>query len=73
MLRRLAASSTFRKHTEQVQPLSIDRSAYIGSQILDELIIAGEMQESSKKAVLRSVSGSFVLAYFCLAIFYHDR
>ncbi len=28
------------------------------SQILDELIIAGEMQESSKKSVLRVVSQS---------------
>jgi hypothetical protein len=27
-----------------------------GRQILDELIIAGEMEESSKKAVLRAVS-----------------
>ncbi len=30
----------------------------LGLQILDELIIAGEMQESSKKSVLRTVSQS---------------
>lgn len=35
-----------------------DRLTILGYQILDELIIAGEMQESSKKSVLRAVSQS---------------
>jgi len=35
-------------------------------QILDELIIAGELQESSKKSVLRVVR--IVYGYYCCAL-----
>jgi len=36
---------------------------YTISQILDELIIAGELQESSKKSVLRVVRGTFLFSF----------
>jgi hypothetical protein len=50
-------SSTSRRPTPYVLSYFIAKGISIeASQILDELIISGELQESSKKSVLRVVS-----------------